>query len=117
MTRPAGDDAKRLGRAVVFVHQHAAQIRSPQLRAEIEILLLTGRAMDFATRIKGHEQLVMLSHELVHEDAKYALLGGFEMTHTVLPKMSRHRPQPSSAAAVRSSQRGISRHQVATLGL
>lgn len=86
-TRPAGDDAKRLGRAVVFVHQHDAQIVSPQLRAEIEILLLTGRAMDFAARIKGHEQLVALTHELVHGYGKYAGLGGYELINTVLPKL------------------------------
>ncbi|MDN4517113.1 hypothetical protein QYF68_04650 [Mycolicibacterium austroafricanum] len=87
MTRPAREEAKRLGRAVVFVHQHDAHITNPQLRAEIEILLLTGRAMDFAARIKGHEQLVGLTHELVHQYAKYAGLGGFELTNTVLPKL------------------------------
>lgn len=87
MTTPVGDDAKRLGRAVVFVHQHDSHITDPQLRAEIEILLLTGRAMDFAARIKGHEQFVVLTHELVHQYAKYAGLGSIELTHTVLPKL------------------------------
>ncbi|WP_396911309.1 hypothetical protein [Mycolicibacterium sp.] len=87
MTRRVGDEAKRLGRAVVFVHQHESQITQPHLRAEIETLLLTGRAMDFAARIKGHGELVVLTHDLIHQYAKYAGLGNRELNDTVLPKL------------------------------
>jgi hypothetical protein len=84
---PSTDNVKRYGRAIVFVHQHDQQITNPVTRAEVEILLLTGRAMDFAARVKGHNRLVTLTHELVHEYAKYAGLGSYELTNTVLPAL------------------------------
>ena len=89
MTRPVGDEAKRLGRAIVFVHQHDQKITNPLARAEVEILLLTGRAMDFAARLKGHQSLVTLTHDLVHQYAMYAGLGGLELTNIVLPALKR----------------------------
>ncbi|HEX2894915.1 MAG TPA: hypothetical protein VHO29_13030 [Marmoricola sp.] len=87
MTQTAGDDAKRLGRAVVFVHQHDHKITDPLVRAEVEVLLLTGKAMDFAARIKGHQTFAPLTHELVHKYARYAGLGALELMHTVLPAL------------------------------
>lgn len=49
----ARDEVKRLGRAVVFVHQHDHKITDPLVRAEVEVLLLTGKAMDLAARLKA----------------------------------------------------------------
>jgi len=86
---PTADNVKRLGRAIVFVHQHSHKIAEPGARAEVEILLLTGRAMDFATRLKGHQQFVGLTHDLVHGYAKYAGLGALELTNTVLPALKK----------------------------
>ncbi len=73
----------------MFVHQHDQKITDPLVRAEVEILLLTGKAMDFAARLKGHQSLVTLTHELVHRYARYAGLGGLELTNTVLPALKR----------------------------
>jgi hypothetical protein len=64
-------------------------IRRSLARAEVEILLVTGRAMDFAARLKGHQSLVTLTHDLVHQFAKYAGLGGLELTGTVRPALKR----------------------------
>jgi hypothetical protein len=73
----------------VFVHQHDRKITDPLARAEVEVLLLTGRAMDFAGRLKGHHALVPLTHELVHQYAKYAGFGAVELHSTVLPALQR----------------------------
>ena len=43
--------------------------------------------MDFAARLKGHQSLVVLTHELVVSYAKHAGLGGLELTNTVLPAL------------------------------
>jgi hypothetical protein len=87
MAIPAGDDTKRLGRAVVFVHQHDHKITNPLIRAQVEILLLTGRAMDFAARLKGHQNLIPLTHDVVHRYASYAGIGSVELGNTVLPAL------------------------------
>lgn len=84
-----GDDTKRLGRAVVFVHQHDQKITDHHVRAEIEVLLLTGKAMDFAARLKGHQAIFPLTHELVQQYAKFAGLGFLELSNTVLPALKR----------------------------
>jgi len=81
------NDIKRLGRAVVFVHQHQHRIVEPGSRAQIEVLLLTGRAMDFAARLKGHSKFLNLSRDLVARYAQYAGLGGLELRSTVLPAL------------------------------
>jgi len=86
-TKANSDDVKRLGRAVVFVHQHAHKIVDPGARAEVEVLLLTGRAMDFAARLRGHREFSGLTHQLVHKYAKYAGVGPLELTNTVLPAL------------------------------
>lgn len=83
------DEAKRLGRAVVFVHQHDGRITDPLVRAEVEVLLLTGKAMDFATRLRGHGVLVTLTHELVTRYARHAGIGSVELVNTVLPALKR----------------------------
>ncbi|MFF2677665.1 hypothetical protein ACFVRT_13900 [Arthrobacter koreensis] len=83
----AGDEAKRLGRAVVFVHQHGHKITDPHVRAEIETLLLTGKAMDFAARLKGHQTFLSLTHELIQRYARFAGLGSLELSNTVLPSL------------------------------
>lgn len=83
------DEAKRLGRAIVFVHQHDEKIQGPLVRAEVEILLLTGKAMDFAARLKGHYKLVILTHDLVLKYAQQAGIGGLELMSTVLPALKR----------------------------
>jgi hypothetical protein len=79
----------RLGRAVVFVHQHDPKIADQGTRAEVEVLLLTGKAMDFAARIKGHRSLVVLTHDLIVRYAGYAGLGRLELINTVLPALKR----------------------------
>ena len=80
------DDVKRLGRAVVFVHQHDYKIVDRQVRAEVEALLLTGNAMDFAARLKGHRDTVVLTREIVEKYAVFAGLGVRELT-AVLPAL------------------------------
>jgi hypothetical protein len=44
---------KRLGRAVLFILQQAPVITDSLVRADIETILLTGQAMDFAARLQG----------------------------------------------------------------
>ncbi len=87
MTGPSSDDVKRLGRAVVFVHQHDHKIVNHLIRAEVEVLLLTGKAMDFAARLKGHGRLVEFTHELVVRYGNHAGLGKRELFSTVLPEL------------------------------
>lgn len=84
-----GDEVKRLGRAVVFVHQHDHRITDPLARAEVEVLLLTGKAMDFAARLKGHQSFVTLTDELVRRYAAYAGLGNLELSNMVLPALDK----------------------------
>ncbi|WP_432948275.1 hypothetical protein ACQPXM_13275 [Kribbella sp. CA-253562] len=86
-TLPSVDDVKRLGRAIIFVHQHDHKVTDPLIRAEIEVLLLTGKAMDFAARLQGHRNLVVLTDALVHRYGKHAGLGARELINTVLPAL------------------------------
>jgi len=83
----SADDTKRLGRAVVFVHQHESKIANPLVRAQVEVLLLTGRAMDFAARLKGHHDLIPLTAAIVAQYGKFAGLGPIELRNTVLPAL------------------------------
>ncbi|WP_198954430.1 hypothetical protein [Kineosporia sp. R_H_3] len=71
------------------MHQHDRKITDPLVRAEVEVLLLTGKAMDFAARLKGHQPVFNLTHELVHRYARYVGLGALELTSTVLPALKR----------------------------
>jgi hypothetical protein len=81
------DDVKRLGRAIAFVHQHDRKITAPHIRAKIEVLLLTGKAMDFAVRLQGHHDLLPLSGPVVMKYASFAGLGSIELRNTVLPAL------------------------------
>ena len=45
---------KRLGRAVLFILQQAPVITDNLVRADIDTILLTGQAMDFAARLQGY---------------------------------------------------------------
>ncbi|GID29141.1 hypothetical protein [Paractinoplanes brasiliensis] len=81
------DQVKRLGRAVVFVHQHDHKITDPLVRSQIEVLLITGRAMDLAARLRGHQDFVPLTHELVVGYAGYASIGTLELFTIVLPAL------------------------------
>jgi hypothetical protein len=81
------DDIKRLGRAIAFVHEHEPMINSPLVRAEIEVLLLTGRAMDFAARLRGHHNLLPLTGDIVRKYASFAGLGPRELNQAVLPAL------------------------------
>jgi hypothetical protein len=45
---------KRLGRAVLFILGQAPVITDRLVRADIDTILLTGQAMDFAARLQGH---------------------------------------------------------------
>ncbi|WP_124712626.1 hypothetical protein [Mycolicibacterium nivoides] len=45
--------------------------------------------MDFAARLKGHQDFVTLSDELVRRYAAYAGLGNLELMNTVLPALKR----------------------------
>ncbi|MET8763088.1 hypothetical protein [Lentzea sp. NPDC004782] len=83
------DEVKRLGRAIAFVHQHEPNVTSPFVKAEIEILLLTGRAMDFAARLKGYNSFIRLPSEMVFQFAQFAGLGRHELQQVVLPALKR----------------------------
>lgn len=83
------DSVRRLGRAVVFVHQHDGKIDNPLVRAEVETLLLTGRAMDFAARLRGHGRLATLTDEIVRRYAAHAGIGPRELMTTVLPALKK----------------------------
>ena len=85
---------------MVIVHQHDGRILEPLVRAEVEILLLTGKAMDFATRLRGHGTIVTLTHELILRYAAYAGIGQHELVATVLPAGTRR------AARCRAIDRG-----------
>ena len=50
------DRDRRLGRAVLFVHQQDGLVADRLVRAEFETLFLAGRAMDFAARLREHGQ-------------------------------------------------------------
>lgn len=83
----SADDVKRLGRAIVFVHQHDRKVAAPHMRAKVEVLLLTGKAMDFAARLQGHHDLIPLTSPIVMKYAEFAGLGAIELRNTVLPAL------------------------------
>jgi len=76
-------DKRRLGRAVVFLLQHDGRQFDPLVQAEIETILFTGRAMDFAARIHG----VKLTDGLVKEYAKQARIGHRQLLDVLLPNL------------------------------
>jgi hypothetical protein len=50
----ADDTRRRLGRAVLFVLEQCPVITDNLVRADIDTILLTGRAMDFVARLQGY---------------------------------------------------------------
>jgi len=80
----------RLGRAVIFLHQQQGAL-SPVVAAQLEVLLLTGRAMDFAARLRGHTGAAVggLTPALARSYAGLAGLGGLELLSIALPALKR----------------------------
>src|SRR6266536_2220233 len=77
------DRDRRLGRAVLFVHQQDGLVADRLVRAELETLFLAGRAMDFAARLREHGQ--HLTPALAIHYAKLAAIGLGELGIRVLP--------------------------------
>ena len=81
---PASPQHRRLGRAVAFVHM-ADSGQIPQTTAvEIEPLLLAGRAMDFAARLKDFGTS-SLTPEVVTDFAKMAGIRLVGLINNILP--------------------------------
>lgn len=78
---------RRLGRAVVFVHQHDTGGIPQAVAAEMEALLTAGRAMDFAARLKDFGTAELLSPGVVAEFAKQAGVGELALMSVVLPAL------------------------------
>lgn len=80
----------RLGRAVVYVHQQEDAGISGLVRSRLERLLLAGRAMDFAVRLKGHTSGVAaagLTPAMALNFAELAGLGRLELIGSALPAL------------------------------
>lgn len=73
---------RRLGRSVMFVLQQAPVIHDNLVRADIETILLAGRAMDFASRLQGYGSTA--SAEIAYGYGRLAGLGQRELLQ-VLP--------------------------------
>ncbi len=73
---------RRLGRAVLFILQQDLAIQDHVVRADIDTLLLAGRAMDFASRLQGHGRHA--TPDLALDYARLAGLSARELRH-VLP--------------------------------
>ena len=78
-------DTRRLGRAIAYLHQQDTGRIPPLVAADIETLLLTGRAMDFAARIHGHK--VSLTDALVKQYARQAGIGPRQLIDVLLPSL------------------------------
>ena len=74
---------RRIGRAVIFVHQQDPLVKDNAVRAEVETVLHAGRAMDFAARLREHRQ--NLSVQQAYEYATLAGIGRRELLSLVLP--------------------------------
>jgi hypothetical protein len=74
---------RRLGRAVLFLQQQAPLITDPVVRADIETLLLTGQAMELASRLKGFRRID--SAELVRQFARQSGVPERQLISQVLP--------------------------------
>ncbi len=79
---------RRLGRAVAFVHMADNGQIPPITAAEIEPLLLAGRAMDFAARLKDFKPS-QLTREVVENFAKTAGIGPVSLLTHILPVLKR----------------------------
>ncbi|MGI5324062.1 hypothetical protein [Actinomadura nitritigenes] len=76
---------KRLGRAVAYVHQQDGVRIPPNVSAQLETLIMAGRAMDFAVRLRGHRE--GLTPELTKEYAAQAGIGSVQLTRVILPAL------------------------------
>ncbi len=77
---------RRLGRAVVFVHEHdTGQIPRP-VTVEVEALLMAGKAMDLAARLKNFSS-PQLTPAVVTEFAKQSGIGQRELLQSALPAL------------------------------
>lgn len=85
--RNQNDRDRRLGRSIVFVHQQDPQIPNGIVRAELEGLLLAGRSMDFAARIKEYGNDCPPTR--ASQFAKLAGIGRNELINTVLPALQK----------------------------
>jgi hypothetical protein len=56
------------------------KITDPLIRADVEVLLLTGKAMHLAARLIGHRRLLAFTHESVVRYAKYAAWASMSRT-------------------------------------
>lgn len=77
---------RRLGRAVVFVHEHDKGQLPQNVTVEIEALLTAGRAMDVAARLKNFDPS-QLTPAVVTEFAKQAGIGRRALLQVVLPAL------------------------------
>lgn len=79
---------RRLGRALVYVHQHDTPDLDPNVAVELEGVLTAGRAMDFAARLKDFKTSA-LTPAVVIEFAKLAKIGQRALMHDVLPVLEK----------------------------
>lgn len=79
---------RRLGRAVAFVHMADAGQIPREVAAEIEPLLLAGRAMDFAARLKDFEPK-RLTPAVVEDFARMAGIGSKSLLTHILPVLKK----------------------------
>ncbi|MCY3862217.1 MAG: hypothetical protein OXG67_09680 [bacterium] len=79
---------RRLGRAVAFVHLADNGGIPPTTAAEIEPLLVAGRAMDFIARLKDFKA-AQLTSDVVENFAKMAGIGRPSLMNPILPALKR----------------------------
>lgn len=79
------DRTARLGRALIYLHQQDGLITNPVIRAQMEKVLLAGRAMDFAARLRNHGR--GLTGVLAQNYAMHTGIGVLELLAQVLPAL------------------------------
>lgn len=77
---------RRLGRSIVFVHEHDTGQIQQNVAVEIDALLTAGRAMDFAARLKDFGS-AQLTTAVVTDFAKQAGIGQPALLQVVLPAL------------------------------
>lgn len=79
--------SSRLGRAILRIHQHHQQIHTanPVIAAKLDGILLVGKAMDFAARLREHGDV--LTSSLVNNYALQAAIGLSDLRLRVLPML------------------------------
>ncbi|MGY2084848.1 hypothetical protein [Blastococcus sp. SYSU DS0539] len=79
------DRTARLGRALIYIHHQEPLIREPLVSAAMETLLVAGRSMDFASRLRGHGR--GLTGDLATQYAAHAGIGTLQLRGQVLPAL------------------------------